>query len=416
MPEAMEGRWIERVQRCGHPNATDKVMDSSVRRFILLLCGVFVTGATVWAASPELAKIRGIYHSELHKINAGYAEAISGFPKQYEQQLTQLERQMQRNGDLNGMLAAQQELKRFQDARKAEIDPFELTPEMPAAAIVKSPAPLRAAQEQYITWHKKEATTKQTRIDSLSRNYLQRLTSLQKDLTIRNRIRDALEVKQEIARLAKGESTDTTDTGTVAYQPPDSTTGTETPPEAIPTYGSVPDWATWDYEGMVNYTQEGYLFGHPDVPNELYSTYQRSQGRGRVHGTCRIDTRVVNMRSRSWFGKAALWKVGDLSKLNGTLVLESKHLARGQAYGPSADLIIYNKTVPIKALTVSLGFRTVSLNLKYNEETRQCTVTWDEGRGISKVIDIPEGATVRLALGITVRNPGEECDTAFSFQ
>lgn len=384
---------------------------SSVHRLFLLTWGCVLALSTACAAPPELAKLRSIYDEQMRKISAAYADAVSGFPKQYEQQLAQLERQLQTSGDLNGMLAIRREQQRFKAALSGEADPFELAPEMPPSARVEEPAQLRAAQELYIKRHETEATTKQERIDRLTKTYLQRLTELQRELTVKNRIRDALEVKQEVDRIETGDATGL---------PPADTGLYETPPVPaddveIPTFGTVPAWARWEYEGIVNYTQEGSLFGHPDLPDELHGTFQRRQGRGRVYGTCRTDRRVVNMRTRTWFGKAALWSVTDLEDLNTLLVLDSKFLARGEAFGPSADLVIYNNNVPLKALTVSLGFRTVTLKLQYNAPTRQCALSWVEGN-TQKLVDIPEGATLFVALGLTVRNPGEECDTAFSFQ
>jgi hypothetical protein len=152
----------------------------------------------------EAVKLGDRFCSEVAKIAQQYAEAIKNLPSIQQTQLAALQKKLQKAGDLDGYLVVNKEIGRFTEALKAEPDPFEKIPELPASALVEKPDLLRALQEQYIKAHKDKSDVRDKRIEDLARSYIAQMESLKTDLTIKGRIRDAIAVKKEIERIRKG--------------------------------------------------------------------------------------------------------------------------------------------------------------------------------------------------------------------
>ena len=374
---------------------------------------------------PEVNRLGDLFQTEAGRITAQYVEAIKQLPGALLAQLSALQKRMQETGDLDAYLAATKEIERFSQAIKGESDPFEKVPEMPESALVEKPESLRALQNQYLKAYQDKSDHRRKQIEDMAGTYVAKLEALQKDLTIKNRIRDAIAVKRETDRVRKGLADNTFVQQAMAAIPTRSSATTRSSTNstdsssvttAPPVYGRVPDWAKWQYDRSGNFAAEGCLFGHPDLPDELTLEWNFKNGRGRFSGRCEVDRRVVEMRERAWFGKAILWKVKELNTLNATVVLQSRELSAGESYGPKAHLVILGEKNPLgDGIDIPLLQKEITLTLAKDPDANRCTLGCPQ-QNIRTTVDLPASGTVRVLLAITVRNPGERCDTTISMQ
>jgi hypothetical protein len=377
-------------------------------------------GTNAAAAPPELDELSRRYRSVLSEIFARYRETTAAYPKQYESDLKSLKDRLQKAGDLEGLLAAAREQQRFAKAVSAERDPFELVPEMPPDALVSAPADLRAMQELYQKRHADANTARQKEMSDLTTKYLARLEALQRELTIKNRIRDAVAVKLESERIGKGAADDKI---VALAESLIRENGGATPPPAgagrdtgeIPVYDRTPPWARWEFERRYAFAREGSLFGHPDIPDELSVDFTPRLGRGRITGRCFVERAVVDMRDRSWFGKALVWRISGATNLQATIELESREISAGENSGPHAQLALFSDRTLLKALNVPLMSRVATLKIGVTPDGSRCTLSWKEGKS-TETVDLPEKGTLRLLLGVALHNAGEMCDTGIALQ
>ncbi len=379
---------------------------------------------------PEMAEMAGRYRGVLAEQELIYQKTVAQQPQLYMADIQSLAERLQKAGDLDGFLAADKELKRFLKAMAAgERDPFELTPEMPASAIVKEEGELRDRQNLYLQRFADADETRQKKISDLTTKYLARLKELQKELTIKNRIDDALAVKSEADEIQKA-----LDGGTLVAlaekyaaeaqkgESPASPTvapatqGNEPVEEDIPTFGHVPTWTYWKFLGTKKFAQEGMLVDDPDIPDELDADWDGKRNKGYVKGRCRYDRAVVAMFERSWLGKAFVWKVSDPEQLQATIELDSTELSSGRDSGPHARLALLDADRKVlKAVSVPLMSKSATLRVAYNKEESLCALNWKQGKE-TQMLALPAKGPFYILLGICVRQPGEECNTTFSIK
>lgn len=370
------------------------------------------------AFPPEMAEPARLFRRQVDEIGARYREAVRSFPAQYTNELRVLLLRFQQDGNLDGVLAVAREQKRFSEAMRAERDPFELTPEMPPEAIVATPPELRQLQMQYVQRFKDAAAARQRGIQELTAKYLARLEPLQRELTRAGRIREAVAVKSEADRLvrAMAEGRLVPVAEAMAADPE-----TAVPPaggvtnNGIPALDAVPAWSRWVFLGVHRFARERTQFGNPDIPDELEAEFDPRSGRGRVAGRCVADAQQVGPVLSFWFGKALLWKVPDPSLLTATIELESRQLSTGENHGPYAQLALLAGGVPLKAIDVPLLAARTILRVVKDPNAGRCALMWPLGK-ITEIVELPEGEEIVLLLGITLRNPGESCDTAIALR
>jgi hypothetical protein len=380
------------------------------------------TNRPVAAPLPaEAARLGDLYRAGVVRLAAQYKEAVKALPGAYLARLTALQKELQESGDLEGYLAADKEVKRFSAAIRGEADPFEKVPEMPESAVVAAPEKLRALQTQYLKVFQERADRRRKQIEDLATAYIAKLEDLQKELTRGSHIQDAFAVKQEVDRLRKAVKEDNFVQQALAAEAPAARVEAVNPapaaPEtAVPTFGRVPDWAKWQFERTGNFAWQGFLFRHPDLPDELDMEFDARVGQGRVRGRCMVDRVVIDGRESAWFGKAVTWKASDPATLNATIVLQSREISAGKDSGPYAVLAILGDKGRIgESLDVPLAWNEVTIALAKDPAANRCALVFPQGK-VRKFVDLPAGGTLHVLLAVVAHNPGEQCDTSFSMQ
>ncbi|NQT37670.1 MAG: hypothetical protein HQ581_09290 [Planctomycetes bacterium] len=174
----------------------------------------------------------------------------------------------------------------------------------------------------------------------------------------------------------------------------------------------------WQFQGVFN-SGHGQLIGHPQVPAELEALYRN--GRGRFWGVCRHSAKTIDGGKRGWFGKSVVWSVPDPSMLNAHFVLNSKFLTRTTSNGPTVYVSILNdKNELLGRLLVPVMKPNLALTLKYNAAENTVRLECPEGKDFFPeysapiTIPLPANAPIAVALSVSVRYPGEKCDSTFA--
>jgi hypothetical protein len=372
----------------------------------------------------EALKLAEVFRTEVAKATQQYADSIRMLPSIQQSQLANLQKKLQDTGDLDGYLAVSKEAKRFAEALKAEPDPFEKIPELPESALVDKPEALRTLQDQYIKAHKDKADVRVKQVEELARSYASKMGDVVKDLTIKGRIHDAVAAKKEMERIKKGLEDKSFVQQALSAAPVVKSTVTTTTPVAnetpatndVPVYGHAPEWSKWQFDRSASFAGGGFLFAHPDLPDQLTIDFNPKNGRGRLSGRCEIERQTIDMRECSWFGKAVQWRVKDFASLNATILLQSKEIAAGQGYGPKAYVMLLNDKGPIgDVLEATMLWKEMTLTIAKDPDSSRCTLGWPQGK-VKKTIDLPASGGVRVLFGIALRNQGERCDTFVTMQ
>jgi len=151
----------------------------------LLMTSLLTAGAA--AKDPEgLVKLRASYHSQIAAIEEEHKEDLRRAPGEYAESLASLEKTYQMAGDLKSLLAVREERQRF--AANSQVS---------AVTVLKGPPKLATLQGQFLKDYKAIGVTKSRRILDLTQKYSARLGALQKKLTQKGEIDDALKVMTE---------------------------------------------------------------------------------------------------------------------------------------------------------------------------------------------------------------------------
>jgi hypothetical protein len=161
---------------------------------ILLLLAASICFAQTRSSAAEkpvdLKALQDTYSKAIQKTEGDSASAAQSLPANYIKELQKLQQTAQKAGDLDGFTAANHELERF----KTE----QTVPDQPDAS---APDALKKLQTQYKTAVAKNDLDKNRKIVSITKQYLENLTSLQTGLTKSGNVNEALSVNAEIKRV-----------------------------------------------------------------------------------------------------------------------------------------------------------------------------------------------------------------------
>ncbi|MFC1497060.1 hypothetical protein ACFLS1_01120 [Verrucomicrobiota bacterium] len=189
---------------------------------VCLICPLVMFAADKGKSSLTSAK--AIFAGSLNKIKAEYTQKAISWPVQYQKALTVLLEKTRESGDLEGWVAVDKEVKRFEKNK-----------ELPKKAIVEKPASLRSLQKTYFQASSGLEIEKSKEILDLTEKYITHLTGMQKDLTKQGKIEEAIEIKKE-ADSVKSHSDITVAEFTIAeyeaqhLKPEEATPKKKTPP------------------------------------------------------------------------------------------------------------------------------------------------------------------------------------------
>ena len=178
---------------------------TSCNAFIITASIVFLTSLYSFGAdlpgpvaskpvAPEtLAEVRSLYSSHATEARKKYEADIQRWPNEYTGELKKLEDAFTKEGNLNGVLAAQSEIKRFKEEKTIGAD-----------ALVSEPEGLAEVQKKYRTMCEEAEDQRDKRMEQLSKIYVSWLKEIRKKLTRDKKIEEALKIDAELQRVEEG--------------------------------------------------------------------------------------------------------------------------------------------------------------------------------------------------------------------
>jgi hypothetical protein len=156
--------------------------------------GVLLAAATHGLGATQLDELKRIYATEVAKVHTQYKQDMLRMPGDHIGSLRELEQAFQRAGDLKSLLAVQEERTRFTRDPRAD-----------AISVAAAPPQLAALQSQYVKAYGDLKGNRDFRLKDLFDKYLRRLEALQRELTIRGEIDDAMQVMKAIEHLKQAD-------------------------------------------------------------------------------------------------------------------------------------------------------------------------------------------------------------------
>jgi len=160
-----------------------------VKKITLFVLTIVVTGLGAFAAT-DLEALKNIYDTEVKKVHEQYRSGRLTLPQEHIKSLRDLEQTFQRSGDLKSLLAVREERTRFMRDPKPE-----------SIKVASAPAQLGVLQKKFIVAFTELKKNRDFRLTDLSEKYTRRLEQLQRELTIRGNIEEALAVMKEVERM-----------------------------------------------------------------------------------------------------------------------------------------------------------------------------------------------------------------------
>jgi hypothetical protein len=161
---------------------------------ILLLLTAFSSFAQSQLSSADkpidLKTLQDMYAKAIQKVEGDNASAAQSLSATYVKELQTLQQTAKKAGDIEQLTAVNRELERF----KTE----QTVPDQPDASI---PDAVKKLQTQYKSVVTKNDLEKNKKIVSITKQYLENLTSLQTNLTKGDKVNEALDVNAEIKRV-----------------------------------------------------------------------------------------------------------------------------------------------------------------------------------------------------------------------
>lgn len=154
----------------------------------ILLSLLFISpeAAHASASQEKLERLQTTFVSELAKIRKTYDKKNETLKSSYIESVTALQKKKQSEGELQPLLAI-----------KKELDRFKITGDITDEALVKNVKSLYEIQLAYIRECKNIAPEEAEQIVKLSKFYDRSLEKMQKDLTRKGQLEDAVAVKNE---------------------------------------------------------------------------------------------------------------------------------------------------------------------------------------------------------------------------
>jgi hypothetical protein len=157
-------------------------------------CTAFLLAGLAVAAAAEdeapLAQMRARYEQQLRELDRAGEKALVEAPGRYLLYLDNLRKRYVDQGELNGVLAVQNETNRF--AAAGTVTTNDLVP---------GPEALLAAQKAFVDGSVAAALLRKRKQDELAREYVAALERLKVQLTKRERIDEAVAIEAELERM-----------------------------------------------------------------------------------------------------------------------------------------------------------------------------------------------------------------------
>ncbi|MDA3924620.1 MAG: hypothetical protein PF904_07980 [Kiritimatiellae bacterium] len=160
---------------------------------IVLVCLLMLAGGFS-SLALDLNSYRAVYEKRLNAINDNYAVERTVVLKQYKAELDDLDLKLRKSGKLDGVLEVREEVKRFMEEQS-----------LPFAEDVSENRMLADIQNLTLKVNEDLKSTRDLKIYELWKQYDAALDKHQRELTVRNKLQEAVAVRSERERVKESD-------------------------------------------------------------------------------------------------------------------------------------------------------------------------------------------------------------------
>lgn len=347
------------------------------------------------------------------KLEQQHSVATNNLPSKYIEGLTALQKHYQSEGALDELLAVKKELARFQGAISSPQDPFELVPELPDDAIVSSPNALKLGQERYVADRKRIEETYLSEGSALSEELVKKLEAIQRDLTRRDLIDEALKIRDLIAntKLAIEDGSITEFSIRIAGRrpsEPNQVKAASNPSSGCPI-------SRWTPLCDQPFSPSLHLLFHPDLlstvvvsPHSVGSGFDFFATEGPSPQT------VLSTLCRE-VGQAQCWRVNSLDDLAIGITATSHVLAQGRHGGPLLCVAVFSGKSLMASIRIPLTQKNMKACIIRDPSMPNRFALFCKGIA-TKQFELREGISVNVMVGVALVGARETCDTLIDFE
>ena len=167
-------------------------------------------------------------------------------------------------------------------------------------------------------------------------------------------------------------------------------------------FEGAPDWQFLD---AGRYAGNELPWNDQRIPDELQANWAKFDGR--IRGEASVDTKVIDGKTLSWFGKELRWQINTEAQVATRMQLLSQHIGVNGDRGPQGRIRVLDSNGRI---LLSRGMLQKKNEVVYLRMAKGNFVLSDLSGREPETIGKPR-FPLTLTFGILVRNPGEECNT-----
>lgn len=379
--------------------------------------------SSLFAQIPEhILELEKEFGRAVIAADSKYSSVTNSLPRQYLSDIAKLAKDIQSDGDLDGLLAVNNEIERFTKALAAEPDPFESVPEMPQDAIVDAPESLRKLQEGYVSGLQHASQMRKDAVSSASDKLKDHIEDYQKELVKAGKLEEAMSVKKislsvdEALKTGKYSSflslvssTDKPMTSSVIRSEGRAPSGKTTE--------SKYPWQKWEYVGNYPFSKDLLKFRHPDVPDTMAVSYDSERGKLSFSGICPVSSFTCGSDFCTSVGKAVEWKVASPDLLEKVeLFVKSKRTTVTMKSGPQLQLAVFSNGRRLQMLNVPLIHPEIEIQILRNPKDATDFILYWRGTKSIEHFTLNSNVPVNIVLGVSYCNNGERCDTTVEFK
>jgi len=374
--------------------------------------------AVCWAAHGAVSQLvtatLADFSADIARAEAKYAATTNRLVRQYAADTAALRNKYQSEGLLDEYLAAKKEADRFTAAITGESDPFEEIPMMPYECIVYRPEQLRSMQMKFLSAVREAGAQLRTQRSASADKLLAQIERVQKELTKKGRIEEAIEVRDTADKVRAAVASGRLQQFVESMQPRQETGGPEQK-AAHQRPAAIPPWRKWEFVGEKPFSPDLKNVVNLDLITPVVAKNYEKMGKA-VFATQRglQQGQQVSGVICEWVGAAVEWNVPSPDLLPVRMTIKSGTLSPSSNRGPKLFIYVMAGDRIIQSMPVELMQSECEVRIvRDTADTTRFAIFWPGARR-SKPFTL-EGGAVRVIIGVAMNGALDACDTTVQF-
>lgn len=390
-------------------------MSLKKEKIAALVALAFAVRAAAQGAVPQVvAAALEDFSADIARAEARYAATTNRLVRQYAADIDALRNKYQSEGLLDEYLAAKKEADRFTAAVTGESDPFEEIPAMPYSCIVYRPEQLRSMQMKFMSAVREAGAQLRTQRSASADKLLAQIERIQKELTRKGRIDEAIEVRSTADKVRAAAASGRLPQFIESMQPrqePDGPAQKSAPQRSA----AIPAWRKWKFVGEKPFSPDLKGVVNLDLITPVVARNFDKMGKAAFATQRGLQQgQQVGGVICEWVGAAVEWNVPSPDLLPVRMSIRSGKLSPRSDRGPKLFIYVMDGERVIQSMPVELMQSECEVRIvRDTEDTTRFAIHWPGARRARPFT--LEGGAVRLIVGVAMNGALDTCDTTVQF-